>query len=57
LKVDLSTVLSPKLKEKNSNVDKGVLKEHLSAFLSPQWKGNLTLISLPCTRLLVAMLI
>jgi hypothetical protein len=34
-------VLSPKLKEKNSNVDKGVLKEHLSAFLSSQWKGNL----------------
>jgi hypothetical protein len=31
LKVDLSTELSPKLKEKNSNVEKFVLKEHLSA--------------------------
>jgi hypothetical protein len=40
LKVDLSTVLSPKLKDENSNVEKGVLKEHLSTFLSSQWKGN-----------------
>jgi hypothetical protein len=36
LKDQLSAVLSLKLKERNSNVEKGVLKEHLSAFLSPQ---------------------
>jgi hypothetical protein len=34
-------VLSPKSKEKNSNVEKGVLKEHFSACLSSQWKENL----------------